>query len=65
MLCYAMLVGAGLRHLGLGTRLTTSSPDIQENYLREELRTLQVQVVLVFVRCFCHIRRPLVNSEAM
>ena len=58
-------MAGGLRYLGLGTSLTTSNPEIQENYLREELRILQMQVVLVFVGRFCHIIRALVNSEAM
>jgi hypothetical protein len=28
-------VAAGLKYLGLGTRLITSNPEIQENYLRK------------------------------
>ena len=31
-----LLVAAGLKYLGLGTRLITSNPEIQENYLRIE-----------------------------
>ena len=33
-------MAAALEYLALGTRLITNNPEIQENYLREELEVL-------------------------